>query len=340
MPMTQTTNIYQMNDEFNFKNINLFSPINISTGNHFIQLLLNDETPLYLQLPKCHIKQGFVKCGSGNGKKTIIDTKHYCDLVFLNNNEQFVRWIENLETYCQNIIFNNREKWFESNLEKEDIENTMTTILKSYKGKYYTLRVNVPSHIKIFNEHENEINTELVFSSENFCSEKNVISIIEIKGIKCSSRHFQIEIEMKQMMIFNENDIFNKCLVGEGNGKKELYSHANEEKYTKKEINTTTQMQNQYPEYNKEIKTQNSVKTFISNNDNKETNNLVENNNLFLPPFLNSSEKNTVSNNKTNTLSQIIKDEINKKHLAMSSFFNKKNIKNVNMLFNEDNITI
>jgi hypothetical protein len=324
MPTTPTTNIYQMNDEFNFKNINLFSPINISTGNHFIQLLLNDETPLYLQLPKCHIKQGFVKCGTGNGKKTIVDTKHYCDLVFLNNNEQFVRWIENLETYCQNIIFNNREKWFESNLEKEDIENTMTTILKSYKGKYYTLRVNVPSHIKIFNEHENEINTEVVFSSENFCFEKNVISIIEIKGIKCSSRHFQIEIEMKQMMIFNENDIFNKCLVGEGNGKKEFDLHSRTTICSEKEAINTKKEIEMHPQ-----------KTFTSNNEssfNKETNNLVENNNI--PPFLNSSE-NTVNNNKTNT-SQIIKDEINKKHLAMSSFFNKKNIKNVNMLFNED----
>ena len=34
-----------------------------------------------------------------------------------------------------------------------------------------------------------------------------IISIIEIQGIKFSSRNFQIEIELKQVMVLNTNPI-------------------------------------------------------------------------------------------------------------------------------------
>jgi hypothetical protein len=37
--------------------------------------------------------------------------------------------------------------------------------------------------------------------------------ILEIQGIKCSSKSFQIEIELKQMMVLQPSDIFEKCLI-------------------------------------------------------------------------------------------------------------------------------
>ena len=39
-----------------------------------------------------------------------------------------------------------------------------------------------------------------------------IMTILEIQGIKCSSRSFQIEIELKQMMVLKQFDIFEKCL--------------------------------------------------------------------------------------------------------------------------------
>jgi hypothetical protein len=41
----------------------------------------------------------------------------------------------------------------------------------------------------------------------------SVIGILEIQGIKCSAKSFQIDIELKQMMVLNPVDLFEKCIV-------------------------------------------------------------------------------------------------------------------------------
>jgi hypothetical protein len=62
--------------------------------------------------------------------------------------------------------------------------------------------------LKIYDEHENELNYETI--PEN----ANVITILELQGIKCSARSFQIEIEMKQMLVLKPLVIFEKSVFG------------------------------------------------------------------------------------------------------------------------------
>ena len=188
-----------------------------------------DDNPLYIQPPKCTTKQGFVKMNGGK--------KMYCDLVFSNTNESFIKWIEDLEKYSQEYIFNNREKWFESHLELEDIENSFAPSLKIYKsGKSYVLRTIVPTllgncGLKIFNENETE------FDMNDFKETTNAITILEIQGIKCSSKSFQIDIEIKQMMILKPTALFEKCLIKSGSTDvAEVHSQIN----TKKDETTNT----------------------------------------------------------------------------------------------------
>ena len=38
------------------------------------------------------------------------------------------------------------------------------------------------------------------------------MSVLEFKGIKCSPRSFQIDIELKQMLLLKPNNIFDKCV--------------------------------------------------------------------------------------------------------------------------------
>jgi hypothetical protein len=196
--------IYDTNDSFDFEKLFLTKPTLISGGNYFIRCLVNNN-PLYIQPPKCKTKQGFTKVGK----------RFSCDLMFTNENENFIRWMENLENYCQQFIYKNREKWFDGGMELHDIENYFTSPLKLYKsGKYYIVRVNAninpisnkPS-LKIYDENENEIDIETI--AEN----TNALTIVEIQGIKCSSRSFQIEIDLKQMMIVQQNNIFEKCVI-------------------------------------------------------------------------------------------------------------------------------
>ena len=194
-------NIYETNDSFQFDKLTLLKPLSSSGGNYFMRFAI-DGNFLYIQPPKCKTKQGIVKAGK----------KYYTDLMFSNANDQFIRWMENLETYCQEYIYKNREQWFEGEMEMHDIENYFTSPMKIFKsGTFYIVRTNIPSALgmptlKIYDENENEVTMESI--NEN----TNVMSIIEVQGIKCSAKSFQIEMEIKQMMVFKPTNLFEKCV--------------------------------------------------------------------------------------------------------------------------------
>jgi len=203
--------IYPANKEFPFEQLTLV-PSAIVNGSFFTKYLIN-EKPLYIETPKCFSKNGIVKTGK----------RMFCDLIFIRENEQFIQWIEHLETFTQKYIYDNREKWFETPLEMTDIEDSFTQITKSYKsGKNYLIRTNIPvkpaaaasaaasatttCSLKIYDENENNVDPESI------TDKTEIKTILEIQGVKCSSKNFQVELEMKQMMVFNPNDPFEKCV--------------------------------------------------------------------------------------------------------------------------------
>lgn len=210
------------NDDFDFSGLVLNSPISLNGGNHFIKYKLLDE-PLYIQAPKCTLKQGIIKASK----------RMFCDLMFTNNDAVFISWIERLETFSQKKIFENREKWFETQLEEGDIENSFTPSMKIYKsGKYYILRVSIPtllgnSILKIYDEDENIVKVEDIKENDT------VLTALEFQGVKCSPRSFQIEIELKQMLILKQNDIFEKCIL---NGKNNLVKNKMESVEEEQEV--------------------------------------------------------------------------------------------------------
>ena len=197
-------NIFQPNDKFDFSFLSLAHPTGIQGGAYFTKIQMHNK-PLYIETPKSLTRQGFVK----NGKKV------YCDLMFDNNDQQFIHWLENLENKCQELIHIKGDSWFENKLEMNDIESAFASPIKIYKsGKYYLVRVNVkvnyntniPS-IKIYNENETPITIDDV-TTENY-----MISILEVQGIKFTSRNFQIEMELKQAMVLSSEKIFESCLI-------------------------------------------------------------------------------------------------------------------------------
>jgi hypothetical protein len=197
-------NIIEPSEDFDFSNLSLANPTGIQGGAYFTKMQMHNK-PLYIETPKSLTRQGFVK----NGKKI------YCDLMFDNNDQEFIHWLENLENKCQELIHNKGDSWFESKLEMNDIESAFSSPIRIYKsGKYYLVRVNVkvnyntniPS-IKIYNENETPITIDDV-TSENY-----MISILEVQGIKFTSRNFQIEMELKQAMVLSSEKIFESCLI-------------------------------------------------------------------------------------------------------------------------------
>jgi len=196
-------NIIEPNDNFDFSKLSLGHPNGIQGGAYFTKILYNGN-PLYIQTTKSLNRQGFIKTGK----------KYYCDLMFDNNSEVLIRWFENLEEICQKLIFEKSEAWFQNSLDKNDVETAFNSVLRIYKsGKYYLLRsyvknnVNNEPSVKIYNENE------IPLTINDINSETNLISILEIQGIKFTSRNFQIEIELKQVMVLDNEPIFDSCLL-------------------------------------------------------------------------------------------------------------------------------
>lgn len=194
--------IIEPNDSFDFSKLDLIKPTMIAGGSYFIRFL-NNSSPLYIQPPKCKTKQGIVKGGK----------RLYSDLMFTNENQHFIRWMENLEHHCQQHIFKNREKWFEGDLELHDIESYFTAPMKMYKsGKYYLVRTTIgcvlgKPTLNVYDENENMVDMDKI------TDENDVMTILEFQGVKCSARSFQIEIELKQMMTIKSSNLFEKCII-------------------------------------------------------------------------------------------------------------------------------
>jgi uncharacterized protein YqgV (UPF0045/DUF77 family) len=202
-------NIIQPNETFDFSKLSLAHPSGIQGGAYFTKIEYNNK-PLYIQTNKCQTRQGFIKTGK----------KYYCDLMFDKNAESLINWFENLEDKCKKLIYEKRDTWFQNNLEETDIETAFNAIIRVYKsGKYYLVRThiknthtNLPA-VKIYNEQE------VSLTIDDVTSETNIISILEVQGIKFTSRNFQIDIELKQVMVLDNEPLFDNCLINKNKNK-------------------------------------------------------------------------------------------------------------------------
>ena len=195
--LSKMENIIEPTFDFDFSKLYLGSPISTTNGTYFTKILYGNKS-LYVQTPKSLTKQGFIKSGK----------KIYTDLMFTNFDNLFVDWIERLQNRCEDLLYERSSLWFENKLEKDDIETAFTSPIKVFKsGKNYLIRVNIKQGIKIYDEDNNLVDLELI------TNDKNIISILEIQGIKFTSKNFQIEIELKQCMIVSPDPFLEKCFI-------------------------------------------------------------------------------------------------------------------------------
>ena len=201
--LSNMDNIIEPTNLFDFSNLVLSHPVGIQGGGYFTKIE-NSGKSLYIQTPKSLTRQGFVKTGK----------KYYCDLMFDTNSEIIVNWFENLEEKCRKLIYEKKNDWFQGTLEESDIETAFNSLLRVYKsGKFYLLRTYIKNNkddnplVKIYDE------TKSNLSINDITTDTEIISILEIQGIKFTSRNFQIEIELKQAMVLNNEPIFDNCLI-------------------------------------------------------------------------------------------------------------------------------
>ena len=180
-------NVFEINNKFNFSEILLDNPTSLTGGSYFTKILVNNGSKkMYLQLPKVTTKQGIIK----NKDKT------YCDLMFTSANKELIHWFEQLEKTCQELIFNKKDLWFHNEISKEDIEEMMNPIIRPYKsGKYFLVRVYIKNNkCTAFDEDRK------VIELDKLSIDDEIIPIINLEGIKFSSRTIQLEIILTQYM--------------------------------------------------------------------------------------------------------------------------------------------
>lgn len=189
-------NIIDPTDTFNYELINLDNPTPVQGGCFFTKLNCGEKKlPLYLQLPKCRSKQGICKTTSSK--------KFFIDLIFNSYENNLITWFENFENRCRELIFEKKDNWFQSEMDLDDIESHFNSCMKTYKsGKYIVIRCYIPNnktirknYCLIYDENENILNVDDV--NENL----EIIPLIAIEGIKFSSKSFQIEINVPQIMV-------------------------------------------------------------------------------------------------------------------------------------------
>ena len=201
-------NIIKPSGDFDFSSLTLNQPYAIQGGSYFTKLL-NSGEQLYIQTPKCLTKSGIVKSG----------TKYYTDFILTQEDSCFLDWLGKLETTLHELIYDKRQLWFHNDLDMADIETAFSPPVKVIKsGTRYMVRssignasgLSLNSPVRIFNE--NEIDLKIT----DVLPESPVIAILEIGGIRFSSRSFHAEINVKQMMVIQAKNSFDRCLIDLG----------------------------------------------------------------------------------------------------------------------------
>jgi hypothetical protein len=205
-------NIVDINNEYDFGDIVLENPYPLQGGNFYTKISHTlKKIPLYVQLPRCKTKNGIVR--------NISLKKSYCDLMFSSYNTDLITWMENLESKCRELIYNKKDIWFQNEMSLDDIENVFISPTKSYKsGKFAIMRVHIPStkQIKkdccmIYDENEQMLEMDDVKETTE------IIPLVCINGIKFSSKSFQLDITLPQLMVITvEDSIKNEIMIKSG----------------------------------------------------------------------------------------------------------------------------
>ena len=206
--------VLSIDETFKYNKITLGSPTPIQGGAFLSKLTVGNDNPVFIQMPKCTLKQGLISTKKNK----------YVDLMYDRaNSDKLVEWIEIFEQKIQTLVEEKKTLWFQSELTIDDIETMMTPISRSYKsGKKILIRAYIDNDkitrrdkCVVYNEKQEQM------SLDNLVEEVELVPLIQIEDIKFSARSFEIDIKVLQVMILDKKpDITEVCLIktnGENN---------------------------------------------------------------------------------------------------------------------------
>ena len=188
---------------FDFSNISLKNPKPIQGGS-FLSSIKNNNNALIIQTPKIKTKKGITHTN-----------KHvYTDLVFENDDDTFIEWVENLQERVRNIILEKSENWFHEPVTLDEIEYNWNNSLRTYKQTKQLLRTFIHKNKGISSNvlkiYDSDYKTKHV---NDITNETSIICILEVIGLKFSNTSFQLDFCLRQVMILDDHPIFNEPLI-------------------------------------------------------------------------------------------------------------------------------
>ena len=188
---------------FDFSNISLKSPKPIQGGS-FLSSIKHNNNALIIQTPKIKTKKGITQT-----------SKHvYTDLVFENDQSEFVDWIENLEERVRDIILSKSETWFHEPVTLDEIEYNWNNSVRTYKQTKQLLRTFIHKNkgvsSSILKIYDVDYNTKHI---NDITKDTSIICILEVIGLKFSSTSFQMDFCLRQAMLLEDKPIFNEPLI-------------------------------------------------------------------------------------------------------------------------------
>lgn len=202
-----SVNILTPESKFNFDKVIMdqIYPVSGQSGVYFSNIKVDnlEKKKLYLQLEECSSKQGVI---SNKGTKYIeMKMKRDC-------NENIIKWFENLEFRCNDILDENKENWFNTELSRDDIEVMMDKTIRLYSsGTFITIKVIVDlsttdTRSLVFDDNNNLMDIECITHDTTF------IPLLMIEGVRCFSKHFEIVVKLVQLMVTNKH-VEKHCLI-------------------------------------------------------------------------------------------------------------------------------
>jgi len=207
-------NLLNINDSL--EDMVLHTPKPLQGGNTYVSSISMNDNPLLFQTPKCKSKKGI----------HYTNKQIYTDLLFNDHDYNFLNWIKKLEKHVRQLIYDKRDTWFggddDDELSLDDIEMNWMDSIKSYK-KQYLIRTYFPKNIKtytrsvsVYDDDENELTVDSIKQGSN------IITILELTGLRFSPTYFNLELNVRQVMVLKEKEIFSKCLIKRNNSKKRV----------------------------------------------------------------------------------------------------------------------
>jgi hypothetical protein len=196
------------------------APPNGLQGGAYFSMLYYKDAPLYIQTPACTSRQGVV-----SGKRP------YIDLMFSNHDVPFLEWLEAMEAAAVRLIYEKRNVWISSDIERADIEAGFTSPVRPYKGgKHYLIRAHIQpaKHLaspscSVFDENERPVPVEYIKPDQQ------MYAVLEFQGIKFTARSFQIEVALKQVLIVPNVPVFQSCVIRKPSANHASTTNANHE---------------------------------------------------------------------------------------------------------------